>query len=420
MAAGARRVAVTGLGLVTAIGVDERTVWANLLAGHSGLAPLDHFDLTGNTVRNGAIVDLSLLDPHQRGKLRRADRTVRFAMEASRQALAGAGLLAEVAAGHELPALPVATIWGCGCGPAGTLYQAHRRFAVKGPSGMRPSTVPNCMANSVSSMVSIQYRLQGTNQVIVSACTSGNNAIGVGFRAIRHGYADTVLVGGVDAFFDPFYYGVWENLGVLSTLDPAARALRPFDADRMGTLLGEGAGALLLESMEKAEERGARVRGEVVGYGESSNGNHLTSPSVEGPTRAIQAALNDAGASPEEITLINAHGTATLLNDLTESQAIRATLGRAADGALVSANKSFFGHTLGASGTIESIVTLLSLEARTAPPNLNLDRQDPECDVALVGDEPVELAGELAMKNSFGFGGGNAVVVFKWYAGGAG
>ena len=408
---------MTGLGLVTAIGVDEQTVWSNLLAGKSGLASLDHFDLTGNTVRNGATVELSLLDPYQHGKLRRADRTVRFAMEASRQALAGAGLLAEVPAGGEAEPLPVATVWGCGCGPAGTLYQAHRRFADKGPPGMRPSTVPNCMANSVSSMVSIQYRLQGTNQVIVSACTSGANAIGLGFRAIRHGYAETVLVGGVDAFFDPFYYGVWENLGVLSTLDPAGRAVRPFDAERLGTLLGEGAGALVLESMEGAEARGARVRGEVVGYGESSNGNHLTSPSVEGPTRAIRAALADAGASPEEITLINAHGTATLLNDLTESQAIRAALGRDTQRAWLSANKSFIGHTLGASGAIESVVTLLSLEARLAPPNLNLDRQDPECEVNVVGMEPTRLAGELAIKNSFGFGGGNAVLVFKRHAG---
>ncbi len=413
------RVAVSGLGLVTPIGVDEETVWANLLAGRSGLAPLDDFDLPGNEVLNGGAVDMGPLDALQTGKLRRADRTVRFAVEASRQALAGAGLLAEASPDE---ASSMGTIWGCGCGPAGTLYQSHRRFAAKGPSGMRPSTVPNCMANSVSAVVSIRYRLEGTNQVVVSACTSGSNAIGLGFRAIRHGYADRVLVGGVDAFFDPFYYGVWNNLGVLSTITPAAQAVRPFAADRAGTLMGEGAAALVLESMESAERRGVRVRGEVVGYGETSDATHLTSPSVDGPARAIRAALADVATEErvrgEQIALINAHGTATPLNDLTESQAIRSALGAAADGALVSANKSFFGHTLGAGGAIESVVTLLSLEAGMAPPNLNLERQDPACEVALVGGEPTRLAGEFAIKNSFGFGGGNAVLVFRRPAGG--
>jgi 3-oxoacyl-[acyl-carrier-protein] synthase II len=408
----ARRVVVTGLGLVTAIGNDEETFWSNQLAGRTGLREISGFDVSENDVKIGAEVDLEDLDRHQKGKLRRADRTLRFAVEAARQALAQSGRISEP------PYEPqdIATIWGCGCGPAGTLYASHRRFGEKGPRGMRPSTVPNCMANGVSAGVSIHFQLLGTNQVLVSACTSSTNAIGQAFRNIRHGYADAVLCGGVDAFFDPFYYGVWNNLGVLSTIPDPERALRPFDADRAGTLLGEGAGALLLESLESATQRGVRVRGEVIGYGESSDATHITAPAVAGQVKAIRQALESAGASRDMIGYINAHATATVANDVTESRSIQEALGSAADAALVGASKSFFGHTLGAAGAIESITTLLGLEAGVVPPNLNLERPDPECQLALVRDEPMPLASEMAMKNSFGFGGGNGVLIFRRFA----
>lgn len=413
-----RRVVVTGLGIVSALGLDERTVWANLLAGRTGLGPIRGFDVSGNMVAHGAEVDLSTLDARQTGKLRRADRTVRFAVEAARQALTGAGWLAVEAADGAREAdegaarvLPIGSIWGCGCGPAGTLYESHRRFAAKGPPGMRPSTVPNCMANSISAGVSILFGLGGTNQVVVAACTSSTNAIGQGFRAIRHGYAEAMLCGGVDAFFDPFYYGVWNNLGVLSTLPDPQRAVRPFDADRAGTLLGEGAAALLLESEESATRRGAVARGAVLGYGESSDATHITSPEIAGQVRAIREALSDAAVEPGELAYVNAHGTATESNDATECRSIREALGAAADGVPVGATKSYFGHTLGASGVLETVGTLLALEHATAPRNLNLDRPDPACDVLLVGGEPLPLAAGPAMKNSFGFGGGNGVLV---------
>ena len=416
MARERRRVVVTGLGVVSAIGVEEGSVWASLLGGRTGLGEIRGFDVAGNAVTIGAEVDLGPLDARQKGKLRRADRTLRFAVEATRQALAGAGWLAgeedgDEERGGDAPVLPIGSIWGCGCGPAGTLYESHRRFAEKGPQGMRPSTVPNCMANSISAGVSIRFRLGGTNQVVVSACTSSTNAVGQGFRAIRHGYADAVLCGGVDAFFDPFYYGVWNNLGVLSTIAEPERALRPFDADRAGTLLGEGAAALLLESAESAARRGARARGEVLGYGESSDASHITSPEIAGQVRAIREALADAGIEPGELAYVNAHGTATESNDVTESRSIREAFGAAADDVPVGATKSYFGHTLGASGTLEAVGTLLALEHGVAPPNLNLDRPDPECDLRLVGAEPLPLGRGPAMKNSFGFGGGNGVLV---------
>ncbi|MEM1204203.1 MAG: beta-ketoacyl-[acyl-carrier-protein] synthase family protein [Acidobacteriota bacterium] len=408
-----RDVVVTGLGVVSALGSGVDANWRRLLAGQTGLGPIEGFDVAGNTVTQGGGVDMSPLDAHQKGKLRRADRTVRLAVEASRQALIDAGWMSEDSAGDDaLVGRDVANLWGCGCGPCGTLYQSNVRFAAKGAKGMRPSTVPSCMANSISAGVSIQFGLRGTNQVIVSACTSSTNAIGQGFRWIRHGYADAVLCGGVEAFFDPFYYGVWNNLGVLSTLPDAESALRPFDRDRAGTLLGEGAGALLLESAEHAAQRGAALRGTLLGYGETSDGTHLTAPSVDGQAEAIRRALSDAGAAAEDLVYINAHGTATAANDTTECRSIAEALGDAGAKIPVGASKSYFGHTLGASGALESIVTLLALEHRTAPANLNLDHADPDCTATFVGREPQPLAHGLAMKNSFGFGGGNGVLIF--------
>ena len=403
-------VVITGRGIVSAIGNDCQTVADNLFAGRGGIAGITGFDVAGNDVTYGAEVAADALD-HQKGKLRRADRTVRFAVESARQALNEAGFGG--GEGDAEPPTGLATLWGCGCGPAGTLDAAHVRFGVKGPKGMRPSTVPACMANSVSAGVSIHFGLTGTNQVVVSACTSATNAIGQAFRLIRHGYADVALCGGVDAFFDPFYYGVWNNLGVLSTIDDPATALRPFDRDRAGTLLGEGAGALILESARHAEARGATVRGEILGYGETSDATHITSPDSAGQTRAIELALADAGIAPSDVATINAHGTGTLANDVTESQSIRTAFGDAADDIPVGATKSYFGHTLGASGALESIATLLALEAGRVPPNLNLDHPDPECPVRLVGSEPEPLRGNVAVKNSFGFGGGNAVLVLR-------
>lgn len=409
------RVVISGRGIVSAIGCDVETVWRHLAEGRGGIAEIRGFDASANTVRHGAEVAPDALD-HQKGKLRRADRTVRFAVEAARQALGEAGWDVEPDArdtslltGGEA----MACLWGCGCGPAGTLDESHARFGLKGPKGMRPSTVPNCMANSISASVSIHFGLGGSNQVMVSACTSSTNAIGQGFRLIRHGYAERVLVGGVDAFFDPFYYGVWNNLGVLSPIENPQRALRPFDRDRQGTLLGEGAAALVLESLDTARARGITPRAEILGYGESSDATHITSPDSAGQVRAIERALADASVEPGDIAYINAHGTGTLANDVTESASIRQVFGDATDHIPVGATKSYFGHTLGASGALESVATLLALEHGTVPPNLNLDHPDPECRVHLVGGESLPLAGDVAAKNSFGFGGGNAVLVFR-------
>lgn len=410
MVAENRRVVVTGLGMASAIGLDEKTLWANLLAGRSGIDQLRSLDTTGYRVGIGAEVDPDgVASKLKRLKRRGVDRALDLAMVAGADALTQAGLVAEP------PYTPqdVAVIFGTGVGSAESHFAGFSAFFEKGVKGLRPSTIPKCMYNAISSGLSIHFRLTGPNFVTVSACTSATNAIGTAFRQVRHGYAETVLCGGAEGFFDPFFFGVWNNLGVLSTNADPKRACRPFDADRDGCVLGEGAGALVIESLDSARARGVRIRGEILGYGESSDAFHRTKPSTEGQVAAMRSALHDAQVDPKDLGSVNAHGTATRANDLTESQSIRQVLGQAVDQVPVVANKSYFGHTLGASGALETIVALLGLEAGVVPPNLNLERPDPECQVQLAGNEPREIESPLAMKNSFGFGGGNGVLVLR-------
>jgi 3-oxoacyl-[acyl-carrier-protein] synthase II len=407
-----RRVVVSGMGIVTAIGLTETAAWENLMAGHSGLRVMRNHDFSANHVQVGAEIDPAALDAVTPQQQRRADRTVKLGLEASRQALTEAGCLPGAAGAPT----EIATIFGCGCGPTETLHASFTRFAEKGPKGMRPSSVPNGMANSLSAGISIQFQLTGANYTVVSACTSSTNAIGIGYRMIRDGHAEAVLCGGADNNFDPFYYGLWNNLGVFSPIADPARALRPFAVDRAGTLLGEGAGAVLLESLGSARRRGVRIRGEIAGYGESSDATHITGPSVAGQARALRAALKSAAITPKDIGYISAHGTGTDANDATEARAVREVLGGAADAIPVGALKSYFGHTLGASGVIEAIATLLALEQRRAPANLNLESPDPACPVHLIGGAPRELENGVALKNSFGFGGGNAVLVLRRFS----
>ncbi len=405
-----RRVAVTGLGVASAIGTDEATMWASLLAGRGGIGHLESLDTASYRVKIGAEVDAEEVRAKlKRLKRRPVDRALDLALVAGADALEQAGLVGEP------PYEPqdVAVVFGTGVGSAESHHTAFNAFFEKGVRGLKPSTVPRCMYNAISSGLSIHFRLTGANFMVVSACTSATNAIGAAFRWVRDGYAETVLCGGTDGFFDPFFYGVWDNIGVLSKNPDPARACRPFDADRDGCVLGEGAGALVVEPLDRARERGARIRGEIAGYGESSDAFHRTQPSAGGQVAAMREALADAAVAPGELGVINAHGTATEANDLCESRSIAEVLGPAAERVPVSASKSYFGHTLGASGALETIVALLGLETGTVPPNLNLERPDPACRVRLVGGEPLDVDSPLVMKNSFGFGGGNGVLVLR-------
>ncbi len=407
------RVFVTGIGMVSPIGLDEDEVWARLIAGRTGIAPLTAFDTdafpTPYKVEMAAQVDdVAVAEGLAALGRRSADRALDLVMVAADRALRQAGLAGEESAEpREIP-----TILGTATGSAQSIWEAVQRFTAKGPKGLLPSTVPRVMYNSLSANVSMHFQLTGANYVVISACTSATNAIGDAFKRVRDGETEIAVTGGSDASLDPFFYGVWNNIGVLSPNPDPELACRPFDAERQGTTLGEAATVLVLESEGSVERRGRRVRGEILGYGESSDAGHITGPSAEGQARAIERALESAGVRGEEIGYVNAHGTATRANDTTESAAIRLALGdAAADATPVGSNKSFLGHTLGACGAIESAITLLALERRQIPPNFNLRNPDPECRVRLVGAEPEPLERPIALKNSFGFGGGNGVLV---------
>jgi 3-oxoacyl-(acyl-carrier-protein) synthase len=339
---------------------------------------------------------------------------VDFALTAAAEALEQAGIRT---AGPTTQATEMGVILGSGIGCSHSLLTANEGYSSKGIKGVRPTTVPRCMANAISSQVSMKFRLTGPNYVVVSACTSATTAIGISYRMIKDGIIDMILTGGSDAPFEPRTYCGWNNLGVMSTNPEPEKSCRPFDADRDGCVLGEGAGMLVLESLESALKRKAVIRGEICGFGESSDASHITRPSPEGQASAITSALKSAGMTPADIGFINAHGTATETNDECEAKSIRLAMGTDTDRIPTVSNKSYFGHTLGASGAIETIVTILGLEKGVIPGNLNLDNPDPLCNLCLVGKEPLKISATAAMKNSFGFGGNNAVLILRRFNG---
>ncbi len=402
-----KRVVVTGMGSVNPLGMNVDALWQNMLAGKCGIVPLTSIDLTDYKVKIGAQVNRTELAAALEGiKVRPSDRAVDMALLASSQALADACIMTDEPS-------DIGTLFGTGVGCSESLYNANTRFAERGVRGLRPTSVPRCMANAISSQISMKFKLTGPNYVLVSACSSATSAIGTAFRMIQDGHASTILCGGSDSPFDPLVFGAWDSLGVMSKNADPTTACRPFDANRDGCILGEGAGALLMESLEHASERNAHIHAELCGYGESSDAGHMTRPSQDGQVRAIRGAVASAGIELGEIGFINAHGTATRTNDECESGSIRAAMAEHADRILIASNKSFFGHMLGASGVAESIVVIEGLKAGIVPQNLNLDDPDPACRINLVADSAEKIDAPVALKNSFGFGGGNAVLVWR-------
>jgi len=408
-----RRVVVSGIGVVTSLGLDETTFWQNMVAGKCGINRIKAFDIANYKAQNGAEVDNEQLASVMAARqLKASDRTVDFAMAASVEALETAGLKpADVSP----QSTEMAVILGTGIGCNHTLLSANEGFEARGIKGVRPTTIPRCMANAISSQISMKFKLTGPNYVVVSACTSATTAMGIAYRMVKDGTVDLALTGGTDAVFEHRIYAGWNNLGVMAVNPLPEKSCRPFDRDRNGCVLGEGAGILVIESLESALRRKARIRGEICGFGESSDASHITHPSPEGQAKAITNALKSAGMTPKDIGFINAHGTATRTNDECESQSIRLAMGGETDRIPVASNKSFFGHTLGASGAIETIATILGLEKKIVPANLNLDNPDPACNLNFVGNEPMPVTAKTAMKNSFGFGGNNAVLVLSRY-----
>lgn len=409
-----RRVVVTGMGAVSPLGVGVDALWEGLLAGRSGVDRITHFDPTPFTTQIAAEVkEFSPEDYMDRKDARRLDRFVQFALAASQMAMEDAGLKPGAFDANRLGVLI-----GSGIGGIQTLEAQCRILFEKGPGRISPFFVPMMIPDMASGQVSIYVGAKAHNACTVTACATGTHSIGDAMRVIQHGDADMMITGGAEASITPLAMAGFCSARTMSTRndDPKA-ASRPFDKDRDGFVMGEGAGILVLEEARHAEARGARIYGEVLGYASTGDAYHITSPAPggEGAARAMAQALADAGLKPEDVDYINAHGTSTQLNDKSETAAIKRVFGESAYKIPVSSTKSMTGHLLGAAGGVEAIASLLALHHGILPPTINLEEPDPECDLDYVPNQSRPSQVDVCMSNSFGFGGHNAVLVFgRW------
>ena len=406
-----RRVVVTGLGVVSPVGSDVETCWNNLTAGFNGIGPITYFDTTNYKAKLAAQVrDFDPKKYMEKSETLRSDLFAQYAMGAAVQAVEESGVIGT------LPPDRVAVYFGSGIGGLNTVSTEIDKLNKRGPHRVSPLCVPMMIANMAAGMIAIRYNCQGAALPAVTACASGSNAIGEALRAIRHGYADAVITGGAEASIVPVGIAAFINMQALSTAEDPNAASLPFDARRGGFVIGEGAAALVLEEYEHALKRGAKIYGEVCGYGSTCDAHHITAPhpEAEGGARAMVQALEEAGYTAGERIYINAHGTGTPLNDAGETLAIKKALGEdAAKEALVSSTKSMTGHMLGAAGAIEALACLKALETGIIPPTINLKEPDPKCDLNYVPNTAVEAKVDLALSNSLGFGGHNACLAFR-------
>ncbi len=414
MSAERRRVVVTGLGAVTPLGHDVETTWEAMLAGRSGIGQITLFDTTGyRSTIAGEIRDWEPELHFDRREIRRLDRFSQFFLVAVRQALTQAGLAFPEG---DPSSLRAGVVVGAGFGGMGSFIEEIEVLVERGPDRVSPTGVPRIIPNMAAGLASIEHNLLGPVSCIVTACSASANAIGDGAEMIRRGAADVVVAGGAEAAITTFGIATFAQSRALSVRnDEPERASRPFDADRDGFVMGEGGAALVLEEYEKARERGARIFAELTGYGMSADAYHITlpRPGGSGAARAMTAAIDDAGLSPSDIGYINAHGTSTDANDSTETAAIRIAMGDAADATPVSSTKSMTGHLLGGAGAVEAVVAIRSLMDGVAPPTINYETSDPECDLDYVPNEAREIVLDHSMSNSFGFGGHNVALVFS-------
>ncbi|MBQ8833539.1 MAG: beta-ketoacyl-ACP synthase II [Oscillospiraceae bacterium] len=406
-----RRVVVTGLGVVSPVGSDMDTVWQNLTAGYNGIGPITYFDTTNYKAKLAAQVkDFDPLTYMEKSETLRSDKFAQYALGAAVQAVEESGVIGT------LPPERVAVYFGSGIGGLNTVTTEVEKLHNRGPHRVSPLCIPMMIANMAAGMIAIRYNCQGAALPAVTACASGSNAIGEALRAIRHGYADAVITGGAEASIVSVGVAGFINMKALSTAEDPNAASLPFDARRGGFVIGEGAAALVLEEYEHAKARGARIYGEVCGYGSTCDAHHITAPhpEAEGGARAMKQALEEAGYNGTEAVYVNAHGTGTPMNDSGETLAIKKALGEEqAYKALVSSTKSMTGHMLGAAGAIEAIVCLKVLETGTVPPTINLREPDPKCDLNYVPNQAVKADISLCLSNSLGFGGHNACLAFR-------
>jgi nodulation protein E len=399
-----RRVAITGIGIISPLGLNVVDVWKSLSEGRSAIGPIERIDCSGLRFQNGA--EVRGYDPLQHfegGKDAYVDRFAQFSVVAAREALRDSGI--ELT--QELRDA-CAIVCGSAVGGQAALEHGFEDLYVAGRGRVHPLTIPKTMANAGASQISMDLRLSGPTYTVSTACSSSNHAIGQAFRMVRNGDAEMAVTGGSEAPFTIGLMKAWEAMRVI-----APDTCRPFSKDRRGMVLGEGGAMMILEPFDAAKARGAKIYAEICGSGMSSDAHHLTQPTVDGPARAMRAALREAGLQPEEVGYINAHGTGTPGNDPTETRAIREVFGAHADKVAVSSTKSLHGHALGAAGALEAIATILALKNGILPPTANYNERDPECDLDYIPNQPRAARVGAALSNSFAFGGLNAVVAFR-------
>ena len=407
-----RRVVITGMGCVTPIGNDVPTFWESLKNGKCGIGSITHFDTTDYKVKvAGEVKDFDPLQYMEKSEIRKFDVFCWYAMAAATQAVEESGIK------DTLPPQRIGTYFGSGIGGMSTFAEEQKVLMEKGPRRVSPFFVPGMIINMAGGLIAIKYNFQGASIPIVTACATGNNAIGEAYRAIKHGYLDAVLTGGAEAAIIPIGVAGFSNMKALSTTEDPAAACVPFDARRNGFVMGEGAGALVLEEYEHAVARGAKIYGELCGYGVSCDAHHITAPHPEGlgGAAALTMALEEAGGCEDFSKLyINAHGTSTPLNDSGETKAIKKALGEeAAHKCMVSSTKSMTGHMLGAAGAVEAIASVLAVKEGIVPPTIGYQEPDPECDLDYVPNVAREAQVDLALSASLGFGGHNAYLAFR-------
>ncbi|MEY2677350.1 MAG: beta-ketoacyl-[acyl-carrier-protein] synthase [Pseudomonadota bacterium] len=409
-----RRVVVTGLGCISPVGNTVDTAWANLLAGQSGIANITRFDASGiNCHFAGEVKDFDLDQYIAPKEARAMDTFIHYGIAAAVQAVQDSGLATGDALSEE-EATRIGVVIGSGIGGLPLIEDMHSEYLNKGARRISPFFVPASIINMISGHVSMRYGFKGPNLAVVTACTTGLHSIGEAGRHIEYGDADVMIAGGSESCMSPLGVGGFASMRALSTRnDDPATASRPWDKDRDGFVLGEGAGVLVLEEYEHAKKRGAKIYAELGGYGLSADAGHMTAPNMDGPRRAMLSALRNAGVNPDQVDYLNAHGTSTPLGDVNETNAIKAALGDHAKKTVVNSTKSMTGHLLGGAGGIESVFTALAVYHQKSPPTINIFNQDPECDLDYCANTARDMKIDVALKNNFGFGGTNGALVFK-------
>ncbi|MGV8892232.1 MAG: beta-ketoacyl-ACP synthase II [Burkholderiaceae bacterium] len=404
-----RRVVVTGLGCVSPIGNTVADTWNAAISGKSGIATITKFDATSFSTHFAGEVKGFNIEEYIPGKeARHMDTFIHFGVAAGMQAMQDSGLVVT-----EANAERIGVIIGSGIGGLPMIEQTHTEYVARGPRRISPFFVPASIINMISGHVSIQYGLKGPNLAIVSACTTGLHSIGTAGRMIEYGDADVMLAGGAESTLSPLGLGGFASARALSSRneDPKT-ASRPWDIDRDGFVLGEGAGVMVLEEYEHAKARGAKIYAELVGFGMSGDAYHVTAPNMDGPRRSMLNALKNAGINADEVQYLNAHGTSTPIGDKNETDAVKAAFGSHAKSLIVNSTKSMTGHLLGGAGGLESVFTVLALYNQVSPPTINIFNQDPECDLDFCANTARDIPIQYAVKNNFGFGGTNGTLIF--------